>query len=339
MPKLKSIFFFCWFLFSIVQAQVNSFDKGFAAYEKGKYEIAVDYYTSYIEESASLNAYFNRGLAYHKLKDYEKAIFDFSYVINEDEEDYEALLNRALCYYETQEYQKAIRDNQKALELNPNFYKAYTGLGIIYAAIDQHADAIEMYGKAIELKPNASIDYYKRALSYQSLKMYDKAEKDYTKAIELSPKNTAYLRARADLYYEKAIFDLSITDLSTAIDITPENADLYYNRGIAYYDTKNYVKAEKDFQEYLRYEKEDLDAMWYLTLCAKNLGNETVALDYYNKVKSINPEYEHLNTVDTNQLKLKKIVKENWLYSIVIFILLLIAFLFFIRILKQNKAK
>ena len=236
-------------------------------------------------------------------------------------------------------YEKAIRDNQKALEINPQFYKAYTGLGIVYATINKHVDAIEMYGKAIQIKPEASIDYYKRGISHQALKVYDKAEKDYTKAIELSPENTAYLRGRADLYHETKRFDLSIQDLSKAIILTPENADLYFNRGISYYDSKKYESAEKDFEEYLRYFNDDLDAMWYIALCAKEAGDESKTLEYYNKVESINPEYDHLNTIDKNQLKIKKLVKDNWLYSVIIFVLLIVSFFFLFKVLKQKGQK
>ena len=46
MHKLKYILFLSCFAFNFLHASVNNFDKGFAAFEKGKYDIAVDYYTS-----------------------------------------------------------------------------------------------------------------------------------------------------------------------------------------------------------------------------------------------------------------------------------------------------
>ena len=51
-------------LFMLGQAQINAFDKGFDAYQRGKFDNAVDFYTIFIEDHESPNAYFNRGLAY-----------------------------------------------------------------------------------------------------------------------------------------------------------------------------------------------------------------------------------------------------------------------------------
>ena len=70
-------------------------------------------------------AYGNRGRAYNHKGEYDRAIDDFSKVIEIDPDDAEAYYNRGLAYAHKGEYDRAIADFNKAIELNPNDVAAY----------------------------------------------------------------------------------------------------------------------------------------------------------------------------------------------------------------------
>lgn len=90
-------------------------------YEKGNFDVAVEYYTKAIRIDPLFDkAYYNRGLAY-------------------------------AC---KEEYDKAIEDINKMIELKPNFAEAYYILGLAYEYKNMPDKAIENYNKALELNPD-----------------------------------------------------------------------------------------------------------------------------------------------------------------------------------------
>jgi len=96
----------------------------------------VDDYTKIIKSNPdSADAYFNRGLAYHKIamrkeqlggSFVRKAIQDFSRAIKLRPEDSNAYFSRGLSYSKLGEYQKAVDDFTRAIKLNPKCAETYT---------------------------------------------------------------------------------------------------------------------------------------------------------------------------------------------------------------------
>ena len=97
-------------------AQITAFDKGFDAFQRAKFDNAVHFYTIYIEDNKSPNAFFNRGLSYYKLGDFENAIADYSKVLEIELDDHEALYNRGLAYFEIGDFENAIADYEAVLD-------------------------------------------------------------------------------------------------------------------------------------------------------------------------------------------------------------------------------
>ena len=330
-----SIAIFCG---AIVLAQVNYFDKGFDAFQREKFDNAVYFYSLYLEDFPSANTYFNRGLAYYKLGEFNKAIQDFNVVIGKEPEDFEAWYNRGLAHLDAGNIDSAIRDYEKSIALHPDFDKAYTGLGLSFAKQKDYKKAIQFFDKAIEFNDKQAVNYYNRGLAYRALNDKSKAIEDISKAISLSDDKVDYYISRADLFHQTGAFNESVMDYSHALTLSPESKTLYYNRGISKYDLKDFEEAIEDFEEALLYDSAHINSMWYLALCHKELGNELEAKKYYEMVENLNPDYEYLWSIDKNQLVLKKFIKDNWIYAIALIVLLL-ASLFFVRKLVKAKGK
>lgn len=126
--------------------------RGDRAFADGKYAEAVDAYTKSLE-LFNLNeyAYYNRGLAYRKLKDYKNAIADFT----------------------------------KTLQLNPQNTFAYLYRGMTLQANGQADLAIADYTAIIKIDESQPLAYLRRAEAYVSLKQKDKAIEDFAQATDL----------------------------------------------------------------------------------------------------------------------------------------------------------
>jgi tetratricopeptide (TPR) repeat protein len=98
-------------------------------------------------------AYLKRGKIYISLGDQQKAIADFTRVIELKPAYAEAYLQRGIAHSESGKYENALRDLNKALDLNPRLEDAYIQRGHIYGILGNNEDAEIDYQRASELNP------------------------------------------------------------------------------------------------------------------------------------------------------------------------------------------
>jgi tetratricopeptide (TPR) repeat protein len=114
------------------------------------------------------NYYYNRGVAYDNLGQYQPAIKDYNQAISLKPDYAEAFHNRGTIYSEIGQYQLAIKDFNEAIRLQPNDAEAYHGRGFAYDKLDQYQRAIEDYNQAIRLQPDYTKAYNNRGINYLS---------------------------------------------------------------------------------------------------------------------------------------------------------------------------
>jgi len=128
--------------------------KAIALWENGKYtnpQKAVDYWGRAIRSKQHpVESYNNRGLAYHELKQYEKAIADFSQAIKLDPAHVAAYNNRGNAYYAMNEYELALVDFNRSLKRKPDYAKAHLNRGLVYYQMDQTDRACNDFQKACD---------------------------------------------------------------------------------------------------------------------------------------------------------------------------------------------
>ena len=173
---------------------------------------------SYIMEENKIY-HFRKGSEYLINGEYEKAIEDFTKVIEIDKNCKDAYLGRGSAYGKLEKYEKTIEDFTKVIEIDKNLKKVYCARGDAYGILKEHEKAIEDFTKVIEIDKNYKDAYWGRGLGYNALKDYKKAIEDYTRLIELD-KNFEYKEA-------------------------------YFNRGGIYINLKEYEKAIEDFNQFI----------------------------------------------------------------------------------------
>jgi TolA-binding protein len=112
---------------------------------------AVDYWSRAIRSKQNtVAAYNNRGLAYHDLKQYDRAIKDFNQAIRMDPALVAAYNNRGNAYYEKNEYQLALADFNQSLKRNPDYAKAHLNRGLVYYQMDKTDQACSDFQNACD---------------------------------------------------------------------------------------------------------------------------------------------------------------------------------------------
>lgn len=129
---------------------------GLLADENKNYQEAEKYFTKYIEKfSSDINAYSKRGYARFKLKEYKKAINDFTKVIDYSPSS-STYFYRGNCYYSLKDYTNALQDYNKALEDEPDNFDILYNRGYAFFRLKLYKEAINDWQKTIMLNP----EYY-----------------------------------------------------------------------------------------------------------------------------------------------------------------------------------
>ena len=87
--------------------------------------------------------------------------------------------NRGVAYMRKGDYDRAIRDYDDALRLNPNSANAFYNRGLTNRLKGDYDHAIQDYNQALRLKPGDADSFYGRSLAYAHNGDYLRAAADY----------------------------------------------------------------------------------------------------------------------------------------------------------------
>lgn len=194
----------------------------------------------------------------------------------------------------------AVNEARIATDLSPRYVGLWENLSLMYenaAALVPEAKewAVKSWERAIELEPTNPVLHWRLGNSYISSGNWEEAVKSYQKAVDLKNDYVgAYVGLAKSYEYggnvEKAVENYSIILLPAAqegnVEILFDYGRLLYNRNKGE-DRKN---AEKLWLEVVRLQPNYSNALYSLGLFYENEGSKSSALQYYYKVKDLNPD-------------------------------------------------
>jgi len=104
---------------------------GLALKLQGKYTLAIEKFDHSIKYKENIDSYFFRANCHFKLHEFEKAVNDFTKVIEEDSLSSTSYYNRANAYFFLEKYELAIIDIEKAILIEPNAADLYNNRAVI----------------------------------------------------------------------------------------------------------------------------------------------------------------------------------------------------------------
>lgn len=282
-------------------------------------ETAIEACTEVIRRNPTeASAYHKRAIAHHEQKDYDRAIADYSKLIEigprdpyyrhnslddgDGSQDAEYYSARGNAYWSKGDYDQTIADYSKAIEIEQAAHKQaghYEERGYVYYAKGDNDRAIVDYNKAIELAPNQASAYHHRGYAYHLKKEYDRAIADYSKAIELDADYGFAYTGRATAYKEKDNNERAIADYAKAVEIhtnaiesDSENAAAYNGRAWAYLKSGKVAQALLDAEKSLELLPND---PWTLDTRAhifEAMGRREDAITDFHRALAKNPNLQ-----------------------------------------------
>ncbi len=202
---------------------------GNLTFEEKEYENAAMYYTRAIEDlegsknSNLVTAHYNRGLAYLKEGNYDRAIDDFTVVVQLTPNDDRAYYNRGNALALKNFHERAINDYSQAIELSPEKAYLYYSRGLAYQEEEEYYDrAIDDFTTAVTLNPNDKKSYCFLGITHYKKKEYRAAQKYFGKALSIDPAYAEAVAGRGQAYLRSGKMEKALSDFKTACDMGDE---------------------------------------------------------------------------------------------------------------------
>ena len=163
--------------------------KALTLYSLDRYDSAVNAYDEAIKIAPEdVWLWNNRGEAYARLQQTEKAVFDFKRAIDlAPGKSFVSWNNLGKLYYQQQEYTQAIEAYEQALTVKPDYLPALIGLGNVRKSSKLYDQAVESYNQALAINPDYHEAWYGKGSVAEYLRQYRNAQKYYNRATQLKP--------------------------------------------------------------------------------------------------------------------------------------------------------
>ena len=194
-------------------------------------------------------------------------------------------------------HQHALRVLKAEIEADPAVAANHYLIGTVYADLGNYRLAINAFQHALELEPQLGISSVQIAQIFQQKGIYDQAIKHYTQALKTAPSAEVF-GALGTLWLFQNKFSRAVNSLQRALTFDPYSPTLnqnllaaYHLWGVHYLETDRLPAAFKCFKRGLK--RFPLSEILLSDLAATHAsaGEYQEALDIYQRVIQLSPEY------------------------------------------------
>jgi tetratricopeptide (TPR) repeat protein len=238
------------------------------------------------------------------------------------------MLLMALLDYRLQHPDSAFALCSSILQQSPSDPNALMLSGIIMRDRKNDQEALVFFNKCLKADPANTIALLHRADEYVLLKKYNDALRDYSAA-------RADLSADADVlnnigicHYQLGAYQQAITFFKKAILINHRHPQSYFNKGLSYYRLKELDTATLDMKTagaiWDSCHSDTcrscfLDAIYYLGMCYRQIGDLPVARSHFELLQK--EKYRIDLSSEIHYIDCALFISRNWYY----FLLLLLS--------------
>ncbi len=238
--------------------------------------------------------------------------------------DIDALYNQAFQHHQEGRLEDAKRVYLELLELQPELPQALNLLGFAHYQAGNIQEAIALAQKATQVKPDEALFLFNLGLYHQRTRDYDASIAAFERAIALNPEfGEAYKLLGTSLQKinqpQQALASyLKAAQLSTETDLA-----LLYTVGVLAFELGQHQTALDYLQRIpSSHSPRYLKAMHYMGLIHRRLGHREQALQCYQQLFEMNPDYREafnnyanllsdLNQLDAACLYYQKALEQN----------------------------
>ena len=167
--------------------------------------------------------------------------------------DFYAIGNRGIAYRRVGDYDRALADIETVFRMRPHLAGLYAERGMIFARMGQNAAALRDFDEALRRDANLIQVYFERAMVYEDTGQLDRARADIERALDRDFKLVAGLYADLGQRLAKAgNYNKAIIAFDKSIEIYPW-LSIFLDRGAAHEAMGNRDLAAADYYKTLHF--------------------------------------------------------------------------------------
>jgi len=232
-------------------------------------------------------------------------------------ENFQTYFESGIGYRRMGEFDKAEEMFKRAIEMDPRNYRTYIELGWHYCRQEKMDKAEEVFKKSIEINPGNNLAYVELGQLYFDVKKLDKAEETFKKSIEVNPGNNSAYVELGQLYCYKKKFDMAEKILNKAEEVFKKSIEAgdadnhaYIKLGLLYCDLGKWNKAEEIFKKAIEIEPKSGSIYGALGNCYQASGRHKLAEESFKEANRL--RLGLYNTITRhNYQRLKEILNQR----------------------------
>lgn len=179
-------------------------------------------------------------------------LFSCSNSSEEEKRESSAFFLRGNAKWKEKEYHEAIKWYSEAIEKRPDFSDAYYNRGLVYQILEKNEEALADFSKATELDSKFAPALFKKAEMLQTLQQSDQAVIAVESLVKSFPDSAANWTLKGDILLQKDDLtgSLSSYDRSLALDST--SVETLINKGVVLQEMNEIDLAEAVFKKALK---------------------------------------------------------------------------------------
>ncbi len=214
----------------------------------------------------------------------EQRLEDYALAIQIDPANADAWQGRALAYMDQGQFEKAVADFSSLLEENENNVNAHLALGEALTNLEKNDEAMQHIEKAIELKPDSSLAYTLRARLHLMKEDAKAAIADLDQALKVQPNDVSALLIRARVHLSEENLRAAKDDVQRLLILSPGLIQGLLMRSMILAEEGKLTEAIADIQSLLEKDPENIALRMQLSGYYLQDQRPAKAIEIYTKI-------------------------------------------------------
>jgi len=179
-------------------------------------------------------------------------LFSCSNSSEEEKRESSAFFLRGNAKWKEKEYHEAIKWYSEAIAKRPDFSDAYYNPGLVYQILEKNDEALADFTKATELDVKFAPALFKKAEMLQTLQQSEQAATAVELLVKIFPDSAANWTLKGDILLQKADLSGSLSSYERSLALDSTSVETLINKGVVLQEMNEIDLAEAVFKKALK---------------------------------------------------------------------------------------
>lgn len=170
----------------------------------------------------------------------------------EEKRESSAFFLRGNAKWKEKEYHEAIKWYTEAITIRPDFSDAYYNRGLVYQLLEKNEEALADFNKASDLDAKFAPALFKKAEMLQTLERFDEAMPVVDALVKTFPDSAANWTLKGDILLQKDDLSGSLSSYDRSLALDSTSIETLINKGVVLQEMNEIDLAEVVFKKALK---------------------------------------------------------------------------------------